>query len=171
MEKFQWKTQVQSYDNRRDLIILSSAEETALFCAKQFLAIAADAIEKRGFFTVAFSGGHTPTAIFKEISKPEYAQCLDWTKVFCFWSDERSVPPNDPESNYFNAMEAGLAHLPLLQKNIFRMHAESSPKDEIEKSSVAGMSLSSSDSLGDAIDAHARMYEKLIKIKNNIKYS
>ena len=84
MEKFQWKTQVQSYDNRRDLIILSSAEETALFCAKQFLAIAADAIEKRGFFTVAFSGGHTPTAIFKEISKPEYAQCLDWTKVFCF---------------------------------------------------------------------------------------
>jgi 6-phosphogluconolactonase len=73
---------------------------------------------------VALSGGQTPNAIFKEISQPRYAQVLDWSKVLCFWSDERSVPPNNPENNYFNAMKSGLADLPLPPENIFRMPAE-----------------------------------------------
>lgn len=124
MDDFNWKNQIESFDKRRDIIIAGNAEETALFCAKQFIQIGKEAIEKSGVFTVAFSGGHTPHAIFKEISKPEYAQTLDWKKILCFWSDERSVPPGDAESNYFNAMQAGLAHLPLLPENIFRMPAE-----------------------------------------------
>lgn len=133
IENFDWKSKIESFDKRRDIIIPGNAEETALFCAKQFLLIGQEAIQKKGIFTVAISGGHTPNAIFKEISKPEYAQALDWAKVLCFWSDERSVPPDHPESNYSNAMKAGLATLPLPLENIFRMHAE----QDIEENALA----------------------------------
>lgn len=133
MDDFKWKSNIESFDKRRDIIIPGDGEETALFCAKQFLQIGKEAIEKNGVFTVAFSGGHTPNAIFKEISKPQYAQALDWTKIVCFWSDERSVPPDDSESNYFNAMQAGLDNLPLRSENIFRMPAEAN----IEENALA----------------------------------
>jgi 6-phosphogluconolactonase len=133
MEEFNWKAKIESFDKRRDIIIPGNSEETVLFCTKQFIQIGHEAIEQHGFFSVALSGGHTPNAIFKEISQPSYAQALDWSKVLCFWSDERSVPPDHPESNYFNAMKAGLSTLPLLPENIFRMPAEK----DIEENALA----------------------------------
>lgn len=133
MNNFNWKDMLESFDKRRDVIIPGDADETALFCAKQFIQIGQDAIKTNGIFTVAVSGGHTPNAIFKEISKPEYAQALNWSKVLCFWSDERSVPPDHPESNYSNALKAGLANLPMPPENIFRMPAEK----DIEENALA----------------------------------
>ena len=124
MENFNWKEKIASFDQRRNMVIPGDAEETVIFCVHQFLQIGKNAIDTQGFFSVALSGGSTPNAIYQELSKPQYAQAIDWTKVLCFWSDERSVPPQDPESNYFNSMQAGLGKLPLLSKNIFRMKAE-----------------------------------------------
>lgn len=122
--EFNWKDQIESFDQRRDIIVPGNAEETVRFCVNQFLEIGRQAIREKGFFAVALSGGSTPNAIFKEISQPAYRQAINWTQVFCFWSDERSVAPDHPESNYFNAMQAGISQLPLLPENIFRMHAE-----------------------------------------------
>ncbi|WP_075883537.1 6-phosphogluconolactonase [Candidatus Protochlamydia sp. W-9] len=125
MQTAHWKTSIRSFDERRDFIVVGNAEETIQFCVKQFIEIAQEAIEKRGLFTVALSGGQTPNAIFKKLSQQDYLKQLDWTKVFCFWSDERNVPPTDTESNYAMAMESGLAKLPLKREHIFRMKAES----------------------------------------------
>jgi 6-phosphogluconolactonase len=124
MENVNWKSMIESFDDRRDIIIPGRAEETVLFSVHQFIQIARDAIQQHDVFTVALSGGQTPHAIFKELSKPSYHQALDWSKVKCFWSDERSVPPDHPDNNYSSAMQAGLASLPLLPKHIFRMPAE-----------------------------------------------
>jgi 6-phosphogluconolactonase len=133
MADFNWKEKIESFDTRRDIVIPGNAEETVLFSVRQFIQIGKDAILNHGFFAVALSGGHTPLAIFKKLSHPSYRQALDWSKVLCFWSDERSVPSNDPESNYFTAMQAGLASLPMLPENIFRMKAE----DNIEENAKA----------------------------------
>lgn len=133
MDTFNWKEKIESFDKRRDIIIPGDAEKTVLFCAKQFIQIGCEAIKKNGVFTVALSGGSTPNAIFKELSKPHHANALDWSKVLCFWSDERSVPPDHVDSNYFNAMKAGLSELPLLPENIFRMPAETN----IEENALA----------------------------------
>lgn len=124
VEKFLWKNNLQSFDQRRDIIVPGNAEETVVFSTKQLLQIAQESIQERNYFSIALSGGSTPNAIFKEISKPDYRKAIDWSKVLCFWSDERSVPPSDTESNYFNAMQAGISSLPLVPENIFRMHAE-----------------------------------------------
>ena len=133
MENMHWKEKIQSFDLRRDVIIPGQEKETILFCVEQLLEIGKNAIQKKGVFTLALSGGHTPNAIFKELSQSKYQHALDWGKVLCFWSDERSVPPNDKESNYLNAMEAGLKNLPLNPAHIFRMKAE----HDIEENALA----------------------------------
>ena len=84
-------------------------------------------------FVWPFRGGSTPNAIYKELSKPTNQKALDWSKVLCFWGDERSVPPDSPENNFHAAMDAGLGKLPLKTENIFRMVAEK----EIEENALA----------------------------------
>lgn len=124
MEEFKWKNKIQSFDERRDIIIPGDAEETVLFAVKQFLSIGQNAIQDHGFFAVALSGGSTPCAIFKKLSQDPYREQLDWSKVLCFWSDERSVAPSHPDSNFHMAMESGLSRLPIPKEHLFRMEAE-----------------------------------------------
>jgi 6-phosphogluconolactonase len=120
-----WEQSVKSFDERRNLIIPGSETQTVQFCVDQFIEVAQQAIGSHGFFTVALSGGSTPNAIFKALSHPKNVAKVDWDHVFCFWSDERSVPPNHSENNYQAAMQAGIGSLPIPKNHIFRMHAES----------------------------------------------
>lgn len=133
MSECSWKNQVQSFDERRNIVIPGNANETIHFSVEQFLQIGQKAIKERDYFCVALSGGSTPHDIYRELSQSSNRTQLDWSKVLCFWSDERSVPPQDSESNYHNAMQAGLSKLPLKKENIFRMVAE----DDIEKNALA----------------------------------
>lgn len=133
MELKDWKKTVKLFDERRDIVIPGNAEETIHFSVCQFLQIGREAIKQRGLFCVALSGGNTPHAIFQELSKPSHQSALDWSKVLCFWSDERSAPPTSLENNYYSSMQAGLAKLPLKPENIFRMIAE----ENIEKNALA----------------------------------
>lgn len=121
------------FDERRDLVIPGDEEKTIQFCVKQFIDIGLAAIVKKGFYTVALSGGSTPKAIFEFLCKPEHSRKLDWSKVLLFWSDERSVGPEDPNSNYKMAMDAGFKGLPLKKENIFRMVAEKNIEENAQK--------------------------------------
>lgn len=116
-----WKETITSFDDRRDIIIPGNAEETITFCAEHFIAIAQNAIAEHGIFSVALSGGSTPKAIYQLLASPKFRPRLDWSHVQLFWSDERCVPLNDPESNYHMAMDAGFASLPIPKQNIFPM--------------------------------------------------
>lgn len=126
-----WKNDILGFDARRDYIILPE-NKAVPFCVHHFLSLAYHAIQKRGKFFVALSGGSTPKAIYKELAASEESKKIDWNKVFLFWSDERCVPPNSPESNYQMAMDAGFNHLPVPKQNIFRMPAE----EEIQQAAL-----------------------------------
>lgn len=56
----------------------------------------AAAIEVRGAASIAVSGGTTPKAFFRALSRRE----LDWTKVTVTLVDERFVPPENERSNH-----------------------------------------------------------------------
>lgn len=111
----------QFLDARRKYIILP--EDSIRYAAEHFIETAAQAIDKRGLFSVALSGGSTPKAIYHYLYQ-HHAKSIDWSKVHLFFSDERAVPPNDPESNFHMAMEAGFKHLPIPPSQIHRMAAE-----------------------------------------------
>lgn len=117
-----WKTLIQSYDDRRDLIIPGDQAATLKFSVEHFLDVAKSSIEDHDYFAVALSGGNTPKAIYQKLA--EHRSALDWSKVLLFWSDERCVPPTSTESNFRMAMDAGFASLPLTKTNIFRMPAD-----------------------------------------------
>lgn len=127
-----WKQNVRPYDERRNFVIPGNSQDTIRFAVEQLISIAQEAIASRDVFTIALSGGSTPKAIFELLSKEPYSKQIPWDKVLIFWSDERNVPPDDPESNYCMAMQAGLKTLPIPSENIFRMQAEG----DIDKSAA-----------------------------------
>ncbi len=110
---------LKSWDARRDYIVPGNGQETIDFAVEHWIHSAERAIQQRGKFIVALSGGSTPKAIYEKLSQKK----VDWTKVWLFWSDERVVPPDHPDSNYRMAMES-FGKLPIPPSQIFRMKTE-----------------------------------------------
>lgn len=80
---------------------------------------------------IALSGGSTPLALFRLLA--EQTSREDWSDVHLYWVDERSVLPEDPESNYGNARKALLEPLALEEEQIHRIRGEENPGKEAER--------------------------------------
>jgi len=100
----------------------------AVSAAGHFLEQAQAAIQSRGRFSVALSGGSTPRAAYELLASQTYATTLDWSRVHVFWGDERCVPPDHPDSNYRMAWETLLNRVPIPPENIHRMPGEAEPE-------------------------------------------
>jgi 6-phosphogluconolactonase len=98
--------------------------EVARAAARLFVDYAWQSIAKNGEFIVALSGGNTPRTLFGLLASSEFRGQVDWAKVQVFWSDERAVPPTDPESNYGMARRELLIRVPIPEANVHRMEAE-----------------------------------------------
>lgn len=94
------------------VVRFSDAEALAAGAADFFVRSAQEAIQARGMFTVALSGGSTPRALYHLLTD-RHTYAVDWPRVHVFWGDERCVPPDHPDSNYRMAYEALLAHVPV----------------------------------------------------------
>lgn len=70
--------------------------------------------------TVALSGGSTPKRMFQILAE-QFRDQVTWSNIHFFWSDERHVPPDHPESNYRMAYEALLSHV---HSNVHRIPSE-----------------------------------------------
>ena len=116
--------EIQSFDDRRDIAIPGNLEKTIQFAVEHWIQTAQESIQQRSRFAVALSGGSTPAAIYRALAHPQNSKRVDWSKVYLFWSDERTVPPDHPNSNYHMAMQSGFSRLPLIPTQIFRMKGE-----------------------------------------------
>ena len=102
----------------------------ALAAAQLFTAAAIRAVQARGLARIAISGGSTPRTMLEFLADPTHpfrAQ-VPWDKLDLFWVDERSVPPDQPDSNYRMTREALLAHVPLPPERIHRIEGELDPE-------------------------------------------
>src|SRR5579871_805145 len=104
-------------------------EAVSRAAAEEFVRRAAEAVAARGRFTVALSGGSTPRRLYQLLAAGPYRGQVDWGRVEVFWGDERSVPPDDKESNYRMAREAMLTALALPPGHVHRMEAECADRD------------------------------------------
>ena len=112
--------------------ILQDASAIARVAAEHILDVCSQAILSRGVAHLALAGGSTPRDAYVLLSQPDYASCMDWRNLHVFWSDERLVPPDQPDSNYRLAAEALLSRVPIPPDNIHRMRGELMP-DEAAK--------------------------------------
>lgn len=90
--------------------------------AQEFHRLAEAAVQERGSFSVALSGGNTPRAVYSLLASED--KQLPWDRIHIFFGDERHVPPDNPESNFRMASESLISKVPIPQKNIHRIHAE-----------------------------------------------
>ena len=73
--------------------------------------------------TVALSGGSTPKLMFQILAE-QFREQVAWDRIHFFWSDERHVPPDHPDSNYRMANEALLSRVPVTRSNVHRVPSE-----------------------------------------------
>jgi 6-phosphogluconolactonase len=109
-----------------NLLLYERPEELAEAAARDFATRAQEAIDERGRFAVALAGGSTPKATYEVLAR-DYANELDWSRVHVFFGDERTVPPDDEDSNYRMAYETLLSHVPV--GSVHRMRGELPPDE------------------------------------------
>lgn len=110
-------------------MVLPNAQLMADAVAHRFVGAANAAIEARGEFIVALSGGSTPRSIYARLATEPLGTSLDWSRVHVLWGDERCVPPDHESSNYRMVRETLLDHVPILEANVHRIRCEDEPAE------------------------------------------
>ncbi len=113
-----------------NLKIFPTDQELVQQVTADFLAELHMKSSKKEMMTVALSGGNTPAVWFAELTK--YSQLPDWSWIKIFWSDERMVPPDHPQSNYKLAKLLLLDSLAIPASQIFRVATELPPSEAAE---------------------------------------
>jgi 6-phosphogluconolactonase len=111
------------------ILIFESSEALAYACATFIANQAKAAIAERGVFNIALSGGSTPAPMYFKLAQAPFSNQIPWAQVHVFWSDERCVPPEDPESNYGTAYATLLKHVAVPPENIHRLRGELPPAE------------------------------------------
>jgi len=84
----------------------------------------------RSNYFIALSGGTTPMAIYRRVAERSITSIIPWDKVHFFWSDERCVPPDHPESNFKMAYDSLLGKISVPSDNIHRIKGEAPVESE-----------------------------------------
>ncbi|SMB89924.1 6-phosphogluconolactonase [Deinococcus hopiensis] len=107
--------------------VFATPEQTAQAAAEAFVRVAQAAVAGQGAFHVALSGGSTPKLMYRALRE---MNDVPWEAVHIYFSDERSVGPDSPDSNYRLAQDELLAHVPVPASQIHRMEGERRPLEE-----------------------------------------
>lgn len=91
--------------------------------AELFEEEAHSAAAARGRFTLVLSGGSTPRRLFERLAA-HYRDRIPWKRTHVFWSDERYVPPDHPESNFALAESKLLPYVHVPPSQIHRIPTE-----------------------------------------------
>jgi len=87
---------------------------------KSIAALASDAIQQRGVFSIVLAGGKTPEQLYRCIKNLE----TDWSSWKIYFGDERCLSEGHPDRNDTMASQAWLNHVAIAKKNIHSIHAE-----------------------------------------------
>ena len=77
------------------------------------LGAAQQAVEQRGVFHLALSGGSTPEKFYMRLVMEPVYRALPWQKTHLWMVDERRVPFDDDRSNWKMIQETLVDHLPM----------------------------------------------------------
>src|SRR5689334_10882077 len=105
--------------------VYADADSVAREAAKFIAAEARAAVESRGLFVMAVSGGHTPWIALRDLAQEE----VPWNAVRIVQVDERVAPLGDPDRNLTHLRQSLLEHAPLRSEQIYPMPVESPDLD------------------------------------------
>ena len=108
--------------------IVEDAEAVAVWAADWMAEAIHGAVRNTATCSLALAGGTSPREMYRRLST---LWAVPWPQVEIFFSDERAVPPDSPDSNYRMASEALLSQVPIPSTGIHRMEAERSDLNDV----------------------------------------
>ena len=111
-------------------VVRDPQELASVACAEVTAKLGATLAE-RPEARVALAGGSTPLGLYRALAAE--AGAVEWGRVRLFWSDERCVPPDHPDSNYRAVREALLSRLAPAPAGIHRIRGELAPLEAAER--------------------------------------
>ena len=96
------------------------------FTLGKWMAVASEAVARRGMFTAALSGGSTPEGLYRKLALR--ADPLLWPRTHIFMVDERLVPHESADSNFRMMDETLFRNAPIPRENIHPVPADGPPE-------------------------------------------
>lgn len=107
----------------KNIHIFNDVEDISLAVAKEFIKLAEESIKLSGRFCVVLAGGTTPLNMYKILANSMKDE-LDWNKIFFFFGDERFVPQNNQDSNYFMIKSVLFDKIKVPPQNILQFNCD-----------------------------------------------
>lgn len=105
--------------------VFTDAPALVRVAAERVVRAAEEAVDRRGRFTIALSGGSTPRPLYDLLGGP-FRERVPWERTEIYFGDERCVPPAHPDSNFAAARQALLGYVPLAR--VHRIEGELPPE-------------------------------------------
>src|SRR5271157_3459669 len=105
---------------RTSVEILAGEEALAEAAADRFVGLVEATLRYRERADVVLAGGSTPRAMNALLAASPRRAVVRWDRIRFFFGDERTVPPDDPESNYRMNRETLFEPLGIPPEHIFR---------------------------------------------------
>jgi 6-phosphogluconolactonase len=83
---------------------------------------------EKGRSFVAISGGSTPRAMHRLLTREPFRSQVPWRDVHLFWVDDRLVPYDNPASNFGAAKTDFLENVPIPSEHIHPMPTDIAPE-------------------------------------------
>lgn len=108
--------------------ILVFDETSALedFLPGKWIAIAREAVSRKGIFAAALSGGGTPAGFYRKLAL--FGEPSLWSGTHIFMVDERLVPPDSLDSNFRMMDETLFSKAPIPRENIHPVRTDGPPE-------------------------------------------
>jgi 6-phosphogluconolactonase len=109
-----------------ELVVLPDAAQLVRPAAQWLAREVTAAIAERGSCALCLAGGRTPDPVYRALAA---LPGISWAEVDLFFCDERGVPPDHPDSNYYMVQQALLSQVSIPPARVHRMEAERLDRD------------------------------------------
>ncbi|MUM78557.1 6-phosphogluconolactonase [Pseudodesulfovibrio sp. F-1] len=107
-----------------EFLVFADVEAQSRAAADLLVSLSHRALEARGRFTLALSGGAGPARLMQLLATEPWRGSIPWDRAVVFWGDERAVPPDHEWSNYRQANDLLLSRVPVDRANVVRIRGE-----------------------------------------------
>lgn len=112
--------------------IFDTPELLAAATAQRFVLLAGKATAHHPF-SVALSGGNTPRRVYELLATEEFKSKINWEFVHIFFGDERTVPPDDPASNYGMVVTTLISRVPIPNSSVHPISGAGDPHENANR--------------------------------------